>query len=116
MVVGGYAVIFHGHMRTTIDVDVIWLRTPAAEAALQAALKEVNAAWISSEIDPATRLEKLVPVEMGYIQSTHLMMLVTDRASLTCLTMSLAFRTRTCGSSSTRASLRATSGLFRCRG
>jgi hypothetical protein len=78
VVVGGYAVIFHGHMRATEDVDIIWLRSPQAESALLSALTEANARWISDEVDPATKLEKLVPVTADYISSRRLMMLVTD--------------------------------------
>ncbi len=78
VIIGGHAVGFHGHVRATEDVDVVWVRSPAAEAALLPALREVNAQWISDEIDPATRLERLVPVSEAYINSHHLMMLVTD--------------------------------------
>jgi len=78
VIVGGHAVSFHGHIRATQDLDVIWLRGTAAEAALVAALHEAHAQWISDEIDPATGLEKLVPVSAVYVASTRLMMLVTD--------------------------------------
>jgi hypothetical protein len=78
VVVGGHAVIFHGYVRTTEDVDVVWLRSPESEAALVSALTEANARWISDEIDPATGIERLVPVSEGYVRSHHLLMLVTD--------------------------------------
>ena len=78
VIIGGHAVNFHGHPRGTNDVDVIWLRTPASEIALVAALRELNASWISDEQDPSTGLERLVPVSASYVASTHLMMLVTD--------------------------------------
>jgi hypothetical protein len=78
VIIGGHAVNYHGHQRGTQDVDAIWLRSSDAEAVLLAALREVNACWVSNEIDPSTRLEKLVPVSAGYISSNHLMMLVTD--------------------------------------
>jgi hypothetical protein len=78
VIIGGHAVNFHGHPRGTNDVDLIWLRTPASEAALTDALREVNACWISNERDPATGLERLVPVSASYVAATHLMMLVTD--------------------------------------
>jgi hypothetical protein len=78
VVIGGHAVSFHGHIRDTEDLDVVWLRSEAAEAALLAALSTVNARWISNEIDPATGIEKLRPVSLPYIQANHLMMLVTD--------------------------------------
>jgi hypothetical protein len=78
VIIGGHAVNYHGHQRGTQDVDAIWLRAPDSEAALLAALRELNACWISNEIDPSTQLEKLVPVSAAYVASTHLMMLVTD--------------------------------------
>lgn len=78
VVIGGHAVTFHGHIRDTEDLDVLWLRSQATEAALLGALTAVNAKWISKSIDPATGMEKLVPVTLPYIQANHLMMLVTD--------------------------------------
>lgn len=78
VVIGGHAVSFHGHIRETEDLDVIWLRTEESERALLAALAEVNAKWISNEVDPVTRLEKLEPVTMAYVRSNHLMVLLTD--------------------------------------
>jgi hypothetical protein len=78
VVVGGHAVTFHGHVRATEDVDIVWLRSPDADRRLVAALKEVNACWIDSDIDPATGLERLVQVTDPYVASKHLLMLVTD--------------------------------------
>ena len=78
VVIGGHAVSFHGHLRTTEDLDVIWLRSTASEPGLLSALTEANAKWISDEIDRATGLEKLVAVTEAYVSSTRLMMLVTD--------------------------------------
>jgi hypothetical protein len=78
VVIGGHAVTFHGYIRDTEDLDVIWLRSEAAESALLAALTEVNAKFITNEVDPATRLEKLAPVTAPYIKANHLMLLVTD--------------------------------------
>lgn len=78
VVIGGHAVSFHGHIRDTEDLDVIWLRSEAAEAALLAALTAVNGRWISNAVDPATGMEKLVPVSLSYIRANHLMMLLTD--------------------------------------
>jgi hypothetical protein len=62
VIIGGHAVNYHGHQRGTQDVDAIWLRAPDSEAALLNALREVNACWISNEIDPSTRLEKLIAI------------------------------------------------------
>ncbi|NQU09972.1 hypothetical protein HQ590_04215 [bacterium] len=42
------------------------------------ALQLIHAGWISDEIDPQTRLERLVPVSHPYVESQHLMMLSTD--------------------------------------
>jgi hypothetical protein len=78
VIVGGYAVIFHGHPRVTEDVDLVWLRNTESEVALLQALQEANACSISNEIDPQTRIERLVPVSEAYIGCHHLMMLVTD--------------------------------------
>ena len=78
VVIGGHAVSFHGHIRATEDVDLIWLRSPEAENTLLGALQEAHAQWIADEIDPATGIEQLVPVTLPYIRSSHLMMLVTD--------------------------------------
>lgn len=77
-VIGGHAVNFHGYVRATEDVDVVWIRTPESEDTLFAVLSEVNARWISDDIDPASGLEKLVPVTKNRLQSTHRMMLSTD--------------------------------------
>lgn len=78
VVIGGHAVVFHGYVRATEDVDLIFLRSPEAERRLLAALREINAQWISDEIDPVTQLERLVPVSETYVHAARLMMLVTD--------------------------------------
>ena len=78
VVIGGHAVSFHGHIRDTEDLDVIWVRSEAADQALFAALAAVNAQWISNELDPETGLEKLKPITLQYVKANHLMLLVTD--------------------------------------
>ena len=78
VVIGGHAVTYHGFVRATEDTDVVFLRTPESELSLLAALIEVNASWISNEIDPKTGIERLVPVNLPYIRATRMMMLVTD--------------------------------------
>ncbi|MBM3888844.1 MAG: hypothetical protein FJ388_06920 [Verrucomicrobia bacterium] len=78
VIIGGHAVSFHGYVRTTEDADVIFQRTPATEAALLQALSSIHACWVSDERDPASGLERLVPISASYIQSQHLMMLSTD--------------------------------------
>lgn len=76
-IIGGYAVIYHGHVRATEDVDVIFDRSRPNEQALLAALTELEAFWISNEIDPETGIEKVYPVTHDYVIRTHLMMLGT---------------------------------------
>jgi hypothetical protein len=78
VVIGGHAVNFHGHIRATEDTDLIFERSPASEAALLEALESIHACWISDERDPATGLERLVPVSSSYLRAEHLMMLTTD--------------------------------------
>ena len=78
VVIGGHAVYLHGYQRDTEDLDVLWLRTPESEKALLEALSSIHACWISNEIDPTTRLERIIPVSHSFIQSKHLMMLTTD--------------------------------------
>ena len=78
VVIGGYAVTFHGYLRATEDVDIVFVRSESSEIALLKALDEINACWIGNEVDPATGLEALVRVSAAYIRSTQLMMLVTD--------------------------------------
>jgi hypothetical protein len=77
VIVGGHAVFFHGHHRFTEDSDVVWLRSPAAEESLLAALIEVEACSIGKDIDPATGIERLYPISLPFIRANHLMMLWT---------------------------------------
>lgn len=78
VIIGGHAVTYHGYVRATEDIDVIFLRTADSEKALLAALTEVNAHWIGNEIDPSTGLERTFPVTPDYVQASRLMMLTTD--------------------------------------
>ena len=78
VIIGDYAVIFHGNLHATEDMDVVFLRTPVSETALFHALTEVNAYWIDNEIDPTTGIEKTHPVSAAYIRASPLMMLGTD--------------------------------------
>ena len=78
VIIGGHAVIYHGYVRTTEDADVIFERSEAAEAALLEVLQSIHACWISNERDPATGLERLVPVSPSFVRGEHLMMLTTD--------------------------------------
>lgn len=78
VIIGGHAVTFHGYIRATEDTDIVFLRNSESESLLLAALSAVNARWIGNEIDPETGIEQTYPVSLGYIQSNHLMMLITD--------------------------------------
>ena len=78
VVIGGMAVIEHGYVRVTEDTDIVFRRGDATDASLLAALRELKACWISAEKDPATGVEKLVPVSAAHVAGHHLMMLHTD--------------------------------------
>lgn len=82
VIIGGHAVNYYGYVRTTEDIDIIFLRTPASEAALLKVLQSIHACWISIEKDPQTGLERLIPVTAAYLRSQHLMMLSTDTGFL----------------------------------
>lgn len=76
--IGGHAVAAHGYVRATEDTDIIFHRTPESERALMAALHELNARWISDEIDPETKVERQIPVSLGFLQSRRVCLLITD--------------------------------------
>jgi hypothetical protein len=78
VIIGGHAVSFHGYVRTTEDADVVFDRNPSSEGALLALLHSIHACWVSDDIDPATGLERLVPVTESYFRTQHLLMLCTD--------------------------------------
>lgn len=82
VIIGGHAVNFHGYVRTTEDADIIFQRTPAGEVALLSVLESIHACWVSDEIDPATKLERLIPVDASYLRTHSLMMLCTDHGFL----------------------------------
>lgn len=42
VVIGGYAVAFHGYLRATEDVDIVFIRSDSSEIALLKALQEIN--------------------------------------------------------------------------
>jgi len=44
VIIGGHAVVFHGHVRTTEDADLIFARSEASEAALLEALQAIERA------------------------------------------------------------------------
>jgi hypothetical protein len=82
VVIGGHAVNYHGYLRSTEDIDIVWLRSPENELALAHALAEIGASYIGREIDPATGIERAIPVTIAYIQASHLMMLWTGSGFL----------------------------------
>ena len=54
VIIGGHAVNYHGYVRTTEDLDIVFLRTRECEALLLKALESIRACWISNEKDPET--------------------------------------------------------------
>lgn len=82
VVIGGHAVNFHGSLRATEDTDLLWIRSPAAEANLLAALQELDARFIGDDIDPTTGIERTHPVTPAYIRAQRLMMLCTTAGFL----------------------------------
>lgn len=74
VVIGGHAVIVHGHIRATQDIDIVFARTAAVELSLTNALREIDAFWIGKEIDPSTGIEKTYPVDLPYVRGRRLMM------------------------------------------
>ena len=82
VVVGGHAVNFHGFIRATEATDVLWIRSPVAEASLLKALEEISAEYIGKEIDPATGIERTHPVTASFLRAERLMMLCTTAGFL----------------------------------
>ena len=78
IVIGGHAVNYYGFVRATENTDIIIFPEKDNFQNLYKALSEINASWISSEIDRESGLEKLIPVTLNYIENTPLMMLYTD--------------------------------------
>ena len=78
IVIGGHAVIFHGYLRTTEDVDLLFRRSPENDSLLYDVLSSINAFWISEEVDPATGLERTYPVSLPYVREHSMMLLGSD--------------------------------------
>jgi hypothetical protein len=76
-IIGGHAVNYHGYLRATEDIDLVFLRDPAGELAVYETLLEFNGYWITDELDHATGLEKTIPISLEYVKTHHLMMLGT---------------------------------------
>jgi hypothetical protein len=77
VIIGGHAVNFHGYIRATEDLDLVFRRDERTEAALYETLAEFGAYWIGDEIDPMTGIEKTFPITLDYVRRHHLLMLGT---------------------------------------
>ena len=75
VIIGGHAVSFHGYVRATEDIDLVFRRDAIVEERLLDVLQARGAYWISDEIDPTTGLELTVPVSLDFIRRQHLLML-----------------------------------------
>jgi hypothetical protein len=69
-------------VRATEATDVLWVRSPEAERGLLAALDELDAEYIDTEIDPATGIERPHRVTASFVRSQSLMMLCTNSGCL----------------------------------
>jgi hypothetical protein len=76
-VIGGHAVNFHGYLRSTEDLDLVFQRNAETEGALLSTLEEFGAYWIGDEIDPNTGVEVTHPITLDYLRNHSLMMLGT---------------------------------------
>lgn len=76
-IIGGHAVNFHGYLRTTEDLALVFLRDRATDEALLSSLREFGAFWIGDEIEPTTGLELTYPVTLEYIRNHSLLMFGT---------------------------------------
>ena len=76
-IIGGHAVNFYGYLRSTEDIDIVFLRNASSELAVYESLAELGGFWITDETDPNTGLEKTEPVTLEYVRTHHLMMLGT---------------------------------------
>jgi hypothetical protein len=75
VVIGGHAVNAHGFIRATEDVDILFERTEETQQRLYEILRDINAYYIGTEIDPQTGIERIHDVTMEYVQTNHLLML-----------------------------------------
>lgn len=77
VIIGGHAVNYHGYLRATEDIDIVFKRDTQSELALHQTLVEFEAFWITDDVDPATGLEKTQPITLEYVHNQHLLMLGT---------------------------------------
>jgi hypothetical protein len=78
LVIGGHAVVFHGHVRATEDMDILYWRAADPDEHLLAALTSLHAGWIGDRIDPATGIEETFDLNANHFRQRHTMMLFTD--------------------------------------
>ncbi len=78
VIIGGHAVSYHGYIRATEDIDLIFRRDADAEERLFTVLDDFGAYWIGDEVDPDTGLEITHPVSLDFIRQHHLLLLGTD--------------------------------------
>ena len=78
VIIGGHAVNYHGYIRSTEDIDLIFRRDDNSDEGLFSVLKSVNAFWIGDEVDPKTGLEKTHAITPEYVQQQHMLLLGTD--------------------------------------
>lgn len=77
-ILGGHPVNFHGNVRTTEDLVLVFQRDIESEGSLLRTLVEYEAYWIGDEIDPQTGLEMTHPITAEYFRSNSLLMLGTS--------------------------------------
>jgi hypothetical protein len=77
VIIGGHAVNFHGYIRATEDLDLVFRRDEQTEKVVFNTLAEFGAYWIGDEVDPSTGLEKTFPITLEYVRQHHLLMLGT---------------------------------------
>lgn len=77
-IIGGHAVNFHGYLRATEDLDIVFQRSQATEGELYRTLVEFDAFWIGDTLDLITGLEVTHPITLDYLRSHSLLMLGTS--------------------------------------
>lgn len=77
-VIGGHAMVHYGRVRTTEDLDIVWLNTLESRKTLASILESIHAVWISDEMDPKTGIEKAYPVTLSKIELSHMLILDSD--------------------------------------
>ncbi len=76
-IIGGHAVNFHGYLRTTEDIDLVFRRDAGIDQLLFERLAAWEAYWIGDEINSATGLEVTYPITLDYVRQHRLLLLGT---------------------------------------